>query len=219
MRAVSPLLDFGWSCSILDLDVSLQACRFWWDHFCGWYRWLCCLECFFTWEWLPWAAFSCSNASSCFSNQWNTILTLDTSPGSVSTLPLLLICTKRPMKLFRPFSAASYWAIAQLNVENSKRQKKKKTTANIVPMSAASRKFVSIKIVHWTFFFFQVRTYKMHLFTGIQIVCLGILWVVKSTQAALAFPFFLILTIPLKKYVLPRFFSEKELLQVLCSLL
>lgn len=61
---------------------------------------------------------------------------------------------------------------------------------------------------------FQVRTLKMHFFTLIQILCLIILWVVKSTQAALAFPFFLLLLVPLRLQILPRFFSEKELKNV-----
>ena len=54
----------------------------------------------------------------------------------------------------------------------------------------------------------------MHLFTAIQIVCLGILWAIKSTQAALSFPFALILTVPLRKFGLPLLFTEKELNQV-----
>jgi hypothetical protein len=39
---------------------------------------------------------------------------------------------------------------------------------------------------------------KMHLFTLIQLLCLAVLWVVKSTEASLAFPFFLILMVPLR---------------------
>jgi hypothetical protein len=39
---------------------------------------------------------------------------------------------------------------------------------------------------------------KMHLFTLIQLLCLAALWVVKSTEASLAFPFFLILMVPLR---------------------
>ena len=57
----------------------------------------------------------------------------------------------------------------------------------------------------------KVRTWKMHVFTGIQILCLAVLWIVKSTQAALAFPFFLILTIPVQLYLLPFMFDKKEL--------
>lgn len=51
----------------------------------------------------------------------------------------------------------------------------------------------------------------MHLFTAIQVVCLALLWVVKSTQASLALPFMLILTVPLRRFLLPLFFSRLEL--------
>lgn len=51
----------------------------------------------------------------------------------------------------------------------------------------------------------------MHLFTGIQIICLAVLWVVKSTPASLALPFVLILTVPLRRLLLPCIFSGLEL--------
>jgi len=51
----------------------------------------------------------------------------------------------------------------------------------------------------------------MHLFTGIQIICLAVLWVVKSTPASLALPFVLILTVPLRRLLLPLIFRELEL--------
>ncbi|KAK6629364.1 hypothetical protein RUM43_003181 [Polyplax serrata] len=44
----------------------------------------------------------------------------------------------------------------------------------------------------------RVQTMKMHLFTLIQLLCLVMLWVVKSTPISLAFPFFLILMVPLR---------------------
>ncbi|PSN37985.1 Anion exchange protein 2 [Blattella germanica] len=44
----------------------------------------------------------------------------------------------------------------------------------------------------------RVHSMKMHLFTIIQLLCLALLWVVKSTEASLAFPFFLILMVPLR---------------------
>nr|XP_018917358.1 PREDICTED: band 3 anion exchange protein isoform X1 [Bemisia tabaci]XP_018917359.1 PREDICTED: band 3 anion exchange protein isoform X1 [Bemisia tabaci]XP_018917360.1 PREDICTED: band 3 anion exchange protein isoform X1 [Bemisia tabaci] len=44
----------------------------------------------------------------------------------------------------------------------------------------------------------KVQTMKMHLFTIIQLLCLVVLWIVKSTAISLAFPFFLILMIPLR---------------------
>jgi len=51
---------------------------------------------------------------------------------------------------------------------------------------------------------------KMHLFTLIQLLCLAVLWIVKSTQASLAFPFFLILMVPLRAQL--RFlFTPEEL--------
>ncbi|GAA6110046.1 anion exchange protein 2-like isoform X1, partial [Tachysurus ichikawai] len=57
----------------------------------------------------------------------------------------------------------------------------------------------------------KVRTLRMHLFTGVQLVCLAILWVVMSTAASLAFPFILILTVPLRMFVLPRIFNPREM--------
>nr|XP_022905719.1 anion exchange protein 2 isoform X2 [Onthophagus taurus] len=56
----------------------------------------------------------------------------------------------------------------------------------------------------------RVRTVKMHLFTFVQIFCLTVLWVVKSTKASLAFPFFLILLIPLRSQ-LNKIFTPVEL--------
>ncbi|KAM4543915.1 anion exchange protein 2b isoform 1-T1 [Fundulus diaphanus] len=57
----------------------------------------------------------------------------------------------------------------------------------------------------------KVRTWRMHLFTCIQVVCLVVLWLVMSTQASLAFPFVLILTVPVKMFVLRRIFNEREI--------
>ncbi|XP_018405916.1 PREDICTED: band 3 anion transport protein [Cyphomyrmex costatus] len=56
----------------------------------------------------------------------------------------------------------------------------------------------------------RVQTYKMHIFTLIQILCLAVLWIVKSTRAALALPFFLILMIPLRAQM-SHFFTTAEL--------
>uniref|UniRef100_A0A1E1X3D4 Anion exchange protein n=1 Tax=Amblyomma aureolatum TaxID=187763 RepID=A0A1E1X3D4_9ACAR len=56
----------------------------------------------------------------------------------------------------------------------------------------------------------KVKATKMHLYTLLQIVCLIVLWAVKSSSLALAFPFVLLLMIPLRiqlKYI----FTEKEL--------
>ncbi|KAM5150149.1 band 3 anion transport protein isoform 1-T1 [Callospermophilus lateralis] len=57
----------------------------------------------------------------------------------------------------------------------------------------------------------RVRTWRMHMFTCIQIVCLAVLWAVKSTPASLALPFILILTVPLRHFLLPCIFSKLEL--------
>ncbi|XP_076271812.1 anion exchange protein Ae2 isoform X2 [Rhynchophorus ferrugineus] len=57
----------------------------------------------------------------------------------------------------------------------------------------------------------KVRTMKMHVFTCIQLFCLIVLWVVKSTRASLAFPFFLILMVPLRGHLMTSFFTQKEL--------
>lgn len=51
----------------------------------------------------------------------------------------------------------------------------------------------------------------MHLFTVIQIACLVLLWAVKSTPASLALPFVLILTVPLRRFLLPLLFTRLEL--------
>ncbi|XP_066250292.1 band 3 anion transport protein isoform X2 [Euwallacea similis] len=56
----------------------------------------------------------------------------------------------------------------------------------------------------------KVRTIKMHIFTFVQMMCLIMLWVVKSTKASLAFPFFLILMVPVRDQ-LKRIFSQREL--------
>uniref|UniRef100_A0A8D3DY51 Anion exchange protein n=1 Tax=Scophthalmus maximus TaxID=52904 RepID=A0A8D3DY51_SCOMX len=57
----------------------------------------------------------------------------------------------------------------------------------------------------------KVKTWRMNLFTIIQLLCIVALWVVKSTVASLAFPFVLIMTVPLRRLVLSRIFEEREL--------
>ncbi|XP_072010666.1 anion exchange protein 2 isoform X1 [Engystomops pustulosus] len=57
----------------------------------------------------------------------------------------------------------------------------------------------------------KVRTLRMHLFTALQLVCLAILWAVMSTAASLAFPFILILTVPLRIFILRRIFTDREM--------
>uniref|UniRef100_A0A8C8JWX4 Anion exchange protein n=1 Tax=Oncorhynchus tshawytscha TaxID=74940 RepID=A0A8C8JWX4_ONCTS len=57
----------------------------------------------------------------------------------------------------------------------------------------------------------RVSTGRMHLYTAIQVVCLAVLWIVKSSPASLALPFVLILTIPLRMAMTGRFFTELEM--------
>ncbi|XP_043359412.1 band 3 anion transport protein isoform X2 [Dermochelys coriacea] len=57
----------------------------------------------------------------------------------------------------------------------------------------------------------RVKTWRMHIFTVTQIMCLATLWVVKSTPASLALPFLLILTVPLRRFLLPKIFKDIEL--------
>ncbi|XP_060136452.1 anion exchange protein 2 [Zootoca vivipara] len=57
----------------------------------------------------------------------------------------------------------------------------------------------------------KVRTLRMHLFTLLQLACLAVLWAVMSTVASLAFPFILILTVPLRMCLLSRIFTEREM--------
>ncbi|KAL2085242.1 hypothetical protein ACEWY4_018562 [Coilia grayii] len=57
----------------------------------------------------------------------------------------------------------------------------------------------------------KVKTLRMHLFTAVQVVCLAVLWAVMSTVASLAFPFVLILTVPIKMFLLPRIFTAREM--------
>ncbi|XP_068998368.1 anion exchange protein 2a isoform X1 [Embiotoca jacksoni] len=57
----------------------------------------------------------------------------------------------------------------------------------------------------------KVRTLRMHLFTIVELTCLSLLWVVMATAAALAFPFMLLLTIPVRMLLLPRLFTRREL--------
>ena len=60
----------------------------------------------------------------------------------------------------------------------------------------------------------RVRTWKMNLFTALQLICLVLLWLIKSTKAALAFPFLLILMVPVRRHLLKYIFTEQELLEL-----
>lgn len=57
----------------------------------------------------------------------------------------------------------------------------------------------------------QVPTMRMHLYTVIQIMCLVILWTVKSSSFSLALPFVLILTIPLRMLMTGPVFTVREM--------
>lgn len=45
----------------------------------------------------------------------------------------------------------------------------------------------------------RVPTWKMHIFTTIQVLSLALLWAVKSSKFSLAFPFFLIMMVPIRQ--------------------
>ncbi|KAK4323327.1 hypothetical protein Pmani_005973 [Petrolisthes manimaculis] len=61
----------------------------------------------------------------------------------------------------------------------------------------------------------KVRTWKMHSFTGIQLIMLIILWVVKQSPVVLCFPFVLMLLSPIRLYLLPYGFNNQELSAVI----
>ncbi|XP_040004081.1 anion exchange protein 3 isoform X3 [Xiphias gladius] len=63
----------------------------------------------------------------------------------------------------------------------------------------------------------KVKTWRMNMFTVIQLACIVALWVVKSTEASLAFPFVLIMTVPLRRLILSRIFEERELQALDCD--
>ena len=54
----------------------------------------------------------------------------------------------------------------------------------------------------------------MHAYTVVQLVGLGILWLVKDSPAALAFPFFVVLMVPLRMTL--KFFFTPEELEAVC---
>ena len=58
----------------------------------------------------------------------------------------------------------------------------------------------------------NVTWFKMHLYTLIQITCLLACWGMRFTgDFALAFPLVVVLFVPLRLNLLPRWFSEEEL--------
>lgn len=54
----------------------------------------------------------------------------------------------------------------------------------------------------------------MNIFTIIQILCVVVLWAVKLSPGALAFPFVLLLLVPFRLFVLNRIFTHEELERV-----
>ena len=56
----------------------------------------------------------------------------------------------------------------------------------------------------------RVPTWKMHVFTFVQIGALGLLWIVKSSKFSLAFPFILMMMVPIRKQ-LEHIFTPLEL--------
>ncbi|KAM8945812.1 band 3 anion transport protein [Pelodytes ibericus] len=57
----------------------------------------------------------------------------------------------------------------------------------------------------------RVKTWRLHVFTLIQAICLVVLFVIIFTPASLALPFILILTVPVRMFILPCIFSKFEL--------
>lgn len=59
----------------------------------------------------------------------------------------------------------------------------------------------------------RVPTWKMHLFTCTQVAALALLWTVAQSRFSLAFPFFLVMMVPLR-HKLASYFSASELTAV-----
>ncbi len=73
-------------------------------------------------------------------------------------------------------------------------------------------KLLAMEPAHYpkTHYVRRVRIGRIHVFTGIQLIGLTVLWVVKASAAALLFPLFIALLVPLRM-MLGRFFSPDEL--------
>jgi len=56
----------------------------------------------------------------------------------------------------------------------------------------------------------RVPSWKMHIFTFVQVCALATLWIVKSSPFSLAFPFFLIMMVPIR-HQMERLFTPLEL--------
>lgn len=71
--------------------------------------------------------------------------------------------------------------------------------------------FIPVESHPQTSYVRNTPTWKMHLYTLIQILCLALLWLIKSVKAiSIAFPLFFILLVPMRLQ-LTRFYSESEL--------
>ncbi|KAG7227881.1 hypothetical protein INR49_013675 [Caranx melampygus] len=81
----------------------------------------------------------------------------------------------------------------------------------VVALLVADPKMIPMSALFGIFLYMGVSTGRMHLFTAIQIVCLAVLWIVKSSPVSLALPFILILTIPLRMVMTGRLFTELEM--------
>ncbi|XP_066442670.1 band 3 anion transport protein isoform X2 [Eleutherodactylus coqui] len=57
----------------------------------------------------------------------------------------------------------------------------------------------------------RVKTWRMHIFTLVQMICLIALFAIMFTPASLALPFVLILTVPVRRFILPHIFTSLEL--------
>ncbi|XP_055914988.1 anion exchange protein 2 isoform X5 [Eupeodes corollae] len=55
----------------------------------------------------------------------------------------------------------------------------------------------------------RVPTWKMHMFTAVQVLLLAVLWAVKSSKISLAFPFFLIMMVPLRQKLAALYTAEQ----------
>ncbi len=65
-------------------------------------------------------------------------------------------------------------------------------------------------------FVFKVRPLKRNIFTITQIIAIGVLLAFKSyVKISFLFPIILVLLVPLRNYILPKIFTNKELDQVI----
>nr|NP_996033.1 anion exchanger 2, isoform K [Drosophila melanogaster]AAS65046.1 anion exchanger 2, isoform K [Drosophila melanogaster] len=70
--------------------------------------------------------------------------------------------------------------------------------------------FMPVKHYPPTSYVKRLRPWKLHLFTTIQVLCLVLLWSVKSSQFSLAFPFFLIMMVPIRQN-LTKLYKPEEM--------